>query len=247
MTSGNVDTSVNGEKISFHEPYLVNSSNRLPANFSNKIYMTSLFPTRIGKCDVYNYNAVNSSCLSPGDVIEWNPYHWNASEKKTLYSTIKVLNDDEFCNNRSRQVVLHDELFTYADAIAVCKRLGNGRLPEPGELTGDLSKKHVWIPYTDILTENSFVNSYNGSETSRLNWESGEPDGGRLENCVACKGGKQCWDDSCGSRYPTACILPNNQYAKFRGPASERFNQRYYFWSHDIYSMWIGKRKYTII
>lgn len=71
----------------------------------------------------------------------------------------------------------------------------------------------VWIGLTDIVDEDIYVYPSDGDKSVYLNWNIGQPSGGKGENCAALRTPFQKWHDfPCNNNVSYICKKPAKHF-----------------------------------
>uniref|UniRef100_K1QP25 Brevican core protein n=1 Tax=Magallana gigas TaxID=29159 RepID=K1QP25_MAGGI len=78
---------------------------------------------------------------------------------------------------------------------------------------GDVCFTQVWIGLTDIVDEDIYVYPSDGAKSVYLNWNIGQPSGGKGENCAALRTPFQKWHDfPCNNNVSYICKKPAKHF-----------------------------------
>ena len=129
--------------------------------------------------------------------IPWEAMKWEQIGGRDNLK-IKDVDLKEICTKKHEEPVTLPLIWNFDTALETCKKLGNGKITgfvhpesisEVNFLTTYGSKYkdcyYFWTPYSDESEEGHYRDVNSGNEISDFDWETGQPNGGRVENIVA--------------------------------------------------------------
>ena len=151
---------------------------------------------------------------SKGNIVEWDKV---SLLKEGLEE--EILTMKEICEEPNPGMVLLPGLRTFQGSMDICKKLGGhlhyARSSEDikemvdfvGKYVDECPKQDLFIGYSDTTKEGEFINKITNElmNNSAIEWNWGEPNGGRRENCVDISPPGNLNDRMCDA--PTDCSL----------------------------------------
>ena len=164
---------------------------------------------------------------SKGNVVDWG----SANLMKVGLEE-EILTMKEMCEVPNPGMVLLPGLRTFQGSMDICKKLGGhlnyARSAEDikemfnfvGKYEYECPKQDLFIGYSDAKNEGEYINKITNElmNTSILEWNWGEPNGGRRENCVDISPPGNLNDRMCDApTYCSLCRFEQRPLLSFRG------------------------------
>ena len=129
--------------------------------------------------------------------IPWEAMRWDQVGGTNDLVT-GAINVKEICTKISEEPVTLPLIWNFNTALETCKKLGSGKITGFSQ-TENISEvdfltiygkeykdcEYFWTPYSDEKEEGRYREVYTGEEISSFDWESGQPNGDRMENILA--------------------------------------------------------------
>ena len=128
--------------------------------------------------------------------IPWEAMRWDQLGGSENLD-IGEIDLEEICARVSEEPVTLPLIWNFNTALETCKKLGNGKITgfvHPENLSevdfmalyGNKYKgcEYFWTPYSDEKEEGHYYDVYTEDEISSFDWESGQPNGERIENIL---------------------------------------------------------------
>jgi hypothetical protein len=213
--------------------------------------------SKIGPVGLFIKGLNEISCLREGN--NFNFTDWQYAQDKGIVSRVDIQEVCGMLSSNDTIIPLSIKL-NFENAVQLCKRMGHGHLPfldKSLELIRKYAKSDLWLPALRI--NDSFVNYYNRTTLTNINWFPGEPTMRDGFNCVLCYT-EGCYTFPCITEHLVICHT--NPTARLRGLCTKQqlgslfygrgLNQTFIwestkgtFLKYDTTArQWIGKNKW---
>ena len=211
---------------------------------------------RIAKFNMWN------RALDLQDAIDWtlcknwnngNVFDWSRSSLDLINMQEATISDEVLCSLSTPGIIIVPEKMTYMNMKQFCNKLGGSiySIPFESKINDliDMIKsysnttcdpmKMLTAGYTDELKDGVFVGE-DGQVLDKLGFKTGQPNGGRIENCAmvstsSLKFHDVACDEDAGSLCGF-CKLPEIPAFELRGDLLNIVVDRQYFWTREIYN-----------
>ena len=208
------------------------------SNYHGDIADVNLWSHNLSADECYNWTTCQDT--STGNVFNW----LLATDLVRSEMLAEYTDEASSCMTKTLGLFLMNETKTYKDADLTCKSIG-GHVGFPSAENRAKSSMFVersgtfWAGYTDIEEEGMFVNFRNDAFNASY-WHQGEPNGERIENCVAIfMPSMQSTDTECNVRRNYYCWFEKLHEFRLRGLPTEALVDDTYFWVEET-GVWKG-------
>ena len=200
-------------------------------------------------------NLTDDLCNVEGDLLGWEDMKWKV---EGVVADLDVT-AEQICRQEKLYSLLIVEQMGQEEAVAACDKLGHGRMVEAATKEeikevanwvegrkGGENCSFLWTPFSDKVTEGTFVNIENGKEKTNIAWKPKQPSGMSTENSLRIDMKWKLIEDvkeSDGDCF--VCELQRSFTARLRGGCGETELERLFYLENDNlggirYVGWMG-------